>query len=568
MKSINRRPGLTTALVIASVAIVFAMSSGVTAQPPSTPSTPGSSDLGAAPKEVFKDPQGMVTQVVPKDPVPAPAGTPSDAGAQAQAQADTVKQVFEAAPVGNLVVDQVFPVGEGSTVRMRQEIDSIPVFGASVAQSLAADGSLISVTGALTQKSQGTFPEGAATPPAEVSKTAVQAIADQTQQPIDRYAVTEVKANWYDPKLAAVEDAASVAVPAFKVAVKDPGEKGGHPGEWVVFVDAGNTGKVLDSWGETKQLNRVVCDAARTVVDLDSQQDPTECGTSNGFPATRAEGQAPASIADVDNIYDYFGATEKFYQGYTPLKNLTDLIGADTGDGNGKALRGTVRICSPDQCPYANAFWNNDHMAYGEGVTTDDITGHELTHGVTQHVNGLVYRNDSGAINESMSDVFGQFVFITNAGPYYNAGTRWQLGNGSVLGVIRDMKDPKSHKQPDSYQGQYWYTAANPNDPRQQSALVHTNSGVGNKAAQLITDGGSLNGQNVGGIGLEKAAQLYWTTQTLLTGNATYRTLGTALATACKTNVQNKVAGTTADDCAQVVNATKAVKMPSLDRTT
>ncbi|MFI9510296.1 M4 family metallopeptidase [Nocardia sp. NPDC052566] len=521
---------------------------------PTTPSAPGGTDLGATPKDVQKDEQGVVTQVVPKTPVPAPGGTELDPAAAAQALADAVQKEFGKDQVGQLVVDKVFDVGVGSTVRLRQEIDSIPVFGASVSQSLAADGSLIAATGALTQKSQGKYPDGAATPPPQVSATALRALAEQTKKPAEKFTAAQVKPSWYDPKLAGLDEKPSVAIPAYKVEIKGDGQEGKQPGEWVVFVDANNTGTVLDSWSETKHLNRVVCDADSTPVDLDGPQDPTECGTSNGFSPTRTEGQGPTGIDDVDKIYDYFGSTETMYRNYTQLKNLTDLIGVDTGDGNGKALRATVRICSYDECPYQNAFWNEDHMAYGQGLSTEDVTGHELTHGVTQHINGLVYRNDSGAINESMSDIFGEFVYLT--GPNYRAENRWKIGAGSSLGVIRDMKDPKSHRQPDTYRGTYWYTGSN------QSALVHTNSGVGNKAAQLITDGGALNGQNITGIGIEKTAQLYWTTQTLLTSNATYRSLGSALATACRTNVQNNVAGTTLADCTQVVNATKAVKMP------
>ncbi|MEG8184116.1 M4 family metallopeptidase [Nocardia terpenica] len=561
MRSTHRKAvaRCTAIAAIAVMATVFTTSSVGIAQPPTSPSAP-SSDLSTAPKEVLKDPQGVVRQVDPKSPVPAPVGAAqSDASAAAQAHAGGVEKVFTGDSVGTLVVDKVLPVGEGSTVRLRQEVDGVPVFGASVAQSLAKDGSLLSATGSLTQKSQGRYPDGASKAvPQQASAAAVKAIADQTKTPADKLAVADSKVYWYDPKLAAKNEAQSVAVPAYKVDVTGDGEKD-KPGRWVVFVDANDTAKVLDSWSDTKQLNRVVCDANSTVVDLNSATDPTQCGTPDAFQATRTEGQPPSGIADVDSIYDFFGATENFYHKYTPLQSLSDFIGNDTGDGNGKALRGTVRICTADQCPYANAFWNNDHMAYGEGVSTEDITGHELTHGVTQNVNGLIYRDDSGAINESMSDVFGEFTFLTDtSNPLNTPDNRWKLGVGSSLGVIRDMKDPHAHQQPDSYHGQYWYTGQN------QSVLVHTNSGVGNKAAELIVDGGSLNGQNVSGIGIEKTAQLYWTTQTMLTSNATYGTLGSTLNSACKANVANNVAGTTAADCTQVASAVQAVQMPSL----
>ncbi|MCM6776539.1 M4 family metallopeptidase [Nocardia sp. CDC159] len=535
---------------------IFASTTGAYGQPP-TP-TPGS-DLTTVPKEVLKDPEGTIRQVVPQQPVPVPSGTPREAPSAAQAHAPGVAKTFTGAPVGALVVDQVLPVGEGSTVRLRQEIDSVPVFGASVSQLLAKDGSLVSATGSLTQQSQGRFTTTTATQ--AVSATAVKAVAEQTKTPADKLATGAVKAYWYDAKLASAPDGKSVAVPAFKVTVTGDGKDKNKPSEFIVFVDANDNAKVLDSWDAAAHLNRVVCDAANKRVDLNSPVDPTECGTANGFKATRVEGRGPVGIADVDNVFGYFGNTEGFYAKNTQLPgNLTSYIGKDTGDGHGTALRGTVRICDVSECPYANAFWYNGHMAYGSGVTTEDITGHELTHGVTERVNGLQYRYESGAINESMSDIFGEFVFLADtANPCNTAANRWKLGACSSLGVIRDMKNPKAYRQPDTYKGTYWYTGSGDNGG------VHTNSGVGNKAAQLLVDGGSHNGVNVTAIGLEKTAALYWTTQTLLTSNATYRTLGSALNNACKANVQNKVKGTTAADCTQVANAVKAVKMPTLN---
>ncbi|WP_169814899.1 M4 family metallopeptidase [Nocardia crassostreae] len=588
----NRRAKrLTATAAIAFAATVFATSTGAIAQqpttPPVSPSAPSSapstpnvpttpdlpttppaqqgSDLESAPKDVLKDPQGVVTQVVPKEPVPAPPGTPAEAPAAAQAQAETVEKVFGADPVGELVVDRVLPVGEDSTVRLCQEIGSVPVYGASVAQSLSADGALISVTGALTQKSEGEYPGDAAVPPAEASATATAAIAAETGQPADQLTVEGAESNWYEPKLASVADAASVAVPAYRVTVVKGGEavEDGEEVAWTVFVDANDTARVLDKWSETKHIDRVVCDAARKRVSLSNSS--VRCGGTSAMKLTRTEGQGPVAIADVNNIYDFLGDTSEFYTQYTALQDLTDLIGFDTGDGNGKALRATVRVCTyasgtDPGCPYTNAFWNSEQMAYGEGVSTDDITGHELTHGVSERVNGLVYRNESGAINESMSDIFGEFTDLTNGSADDTPQNRWKLGEGSSLGVIRDMNNPGALGDPDTYRGPNWYSGTN------QSAFVHINGGVGNKAAQLITDGGSLNGEAVTGIGLEKAAQLYYTAQTLLSSNATYSTLGSTLATACRTNVQNNVAGTTAADCAQVVKATKAVKMPSLNQ--
>ncbi|MFD6156462.1 M4 family metallopeptidase [Nocardia sp. NPDC060256] len=511
------------------------------------------------PKEVTTDQQGAVQQVVPKEPLKAPAGTPAEAPAAAQAHANGAQKALggNGETAGNLVVQSVFRVGDGSTVRLRQEIDKVPVFGASAAESLTANGSLISVTGSLSKKSKGKF--STTTPSAAVQQTALKKVAEQSKSAPDKLSVTETKAYWYDSKLAAKDEAQSIAVPAFKVDIKgSSADKKGEPATWVVFVDANSTGKVLDSWSETRHLNRVVCDNASQPIDPNN----AGCGTDS-IQSTRAEGEAPSGIEDVDKIYDYLGNTENFYAQYTKVANLTNLIGSDTGDGHGQALRATVRLCTYDECPYQNAFWSGSYMAYGSGLTTEDITAHELTHGVTQNTNGLVYRNEPGAINESMSDVFGELTFLVDtANPCNTPENRWQLGACSSIGVIRDMANPKSHRNPDTYKGTYWYAGSG------DSGGVHTNSGVGNRTASIIVDGGTLNGVTVAPLGIEKTAALYWTTQTLLSSNSNYGALSSALKNACNTNVQNNTAGTTAADCVQVANATKATKLPQLQTRT
>lgn len=552
MKPTQIRAGRNTAFaLIAVAAMMFASGPGASSQPPA------GSDLSAVPKEVLTDPQGAVQQVVPKEPVPVPAGTPKEAPAVAQAHAGAVEKVFggNGDTAGDLVVESVFPVGGGSTVRLRQEIDKVPVFGASAAQSLAPDGSLISVTGALSKKSQGKYTT--TTPAEEVKATALKKVVEQSKMPADKLTVAEAKAYWYDARLAAKGEAESVAVPAYKVKIDGVIEKD-EPAEWIVFIDANNTGKVLDSWSETKHLNRVVCDNANRRID------PSRAGCGTGtLRSTRSEGQPPVGIKDVDDIYTYLGNTDAFYARYTGLKDLTALIGSDTGDGKGRALRATVRLCTPTACPYRNAFWSGSYMAYGEGLTTEDITGHELTHGVTQRTNGLVYRNEPGAINESMSDIFGELTFLVNtSNPCNTPANRWKLGACSAIGVIRDMKNPNAYQDPDTYRGRYWYTGTG------DSGGVHINSGVGNKTAQLMVDGGSLNGVNVTAIGLEKTAALYWTTQTMLSSNSNYAALSSALKNACNTNVRNGTAGTTAADCVQVTNATQATRLPQLQART
>ncbi len=132
MNHTHKRRGLTAFAFIAVAATVFASGPGAQAEPPSAPL---GSDLSAVPSEVTTDQQGAVQQVVPKEPIPVPQGTAAEAPAAAQAHAKGVEKALggNGDTAGDLVVDSVFQVGEGSTVRLRQEIDKVPVFGASAA---------------------------------------------------------------------------------------------------------------------------------------------------------------------------------------------------------------------------------------------------------------------------------------------------------------------------------------------------------------------------------------------------------------------------------------------------
>jgi len=130
-----------------------------------------------------------------------------------------------------------------------------------------------------------------------------------------------------------------------------------------------------------------------------------------------------------------------------------------------------------------NAMWDGNEMVYGDGSSTTgpftsaEICGHEITHAVTQYTANLDYENESGAINESVSDMFGSMV------NYFATDTlNWLIGlqTGSAF---RNMANPKQFQNPDTYHGQYWVTGTSDNGG------VHTNSGVGNYWFTLIVKG-------------------------------------------------------------------------------
>lgn len=162
----------------------------------------------------------------------------------------------------------------------------------------------------------------------------------------------------------------------------------------------------------------------------------------------------------------------------------------------------------------SNAAWDGTRMTFGDGdgvrfqpFVSLDIVGHEFTHGVTQYTAGLIYANESGGLNESFSDIFGETIqaHVNNAAP------DWLLG--AQIGAFRSMKNPNAFTDPDTYLGGFWVPHANnPNDNNDYGG-VHTNSGVQNFWFYLLSDGGSGvndNGDNfmVTGIGIEQAAQI------------------------------------------------------------
>ncbi len=178
-------------------------------------------------------------------------------------------------------------------------------------------------------------------------------------------------------------------------------------------------------------------------------------------------------------------------------------------DGNGALIKSYIT----PQTPNANANWMGDvfHYSIGNGsnlgpLTSLDIIGHEFTHAVGDYSANLIYSNQSGALDESFADIFGEMVEH-----FVEGSNDWLCGADVFAGGIRSMSDPKSKLQPDTYRGIYWQDSYIPNN--NDNYGVHTNSGVHNKWFYLLAVGGSGTNDNgysysVNGIGIEKAAEI------------------------------------------------------------
>lgn len=169
---------------------------------------------------------------------------------------------------------------------------------------------------------------------------------------------------------------------------------------------------------------------------------------------------------------------------------------------------------------YNNAFWNGSFMTYGDGdgttfapLVTLDICGHEMQHGITERTAGLVYSSESGALNESWSDVFGAMTERYARGE--NADT-WKIGEqtytpGTAGDSLRSMSNPHAARNsgytadddPDHYSERYTGTADN--------GGVHINSGIPNKVFYLLAVGGTHHrGGSMTGIGASAAAAIWY----------------------------------------------------------
>ena len=216
----------------------------------------------------------------------------------------------------------------------------------------------------------------------------------------------------------------------------------------------------------------------------------------------RKEGSTASKDADANNVYDSAGATWDFYY---------SIFGRNSIDNKGMKMIQTVHYLKD----YDNAFWDGKQMIYGDGdgkifasFTTDiDVTGHELTHGVVQYECNLEYKDQSGALNESLADIFG--ILIKQKALNQDVNTsNWLIGENILIGneyAIRSLKAPGSayvnhpdlgtDPQPDHMSG-YKY------DPDDNGG-VHLNSGIPSHAFYLASS-------DVGGYAWEKVGRVWY----------------------------------------------------------
>ncbi|MDP9223436.1 MAG: M4 family metallopeptidase [Actinomycetota bacterium] len=235
-----------------------------------------------------------------------------------------------------------------------------------------------------------------------------------------------------------------------------------------------------------------------------SVYDAHHASGNNQLPGelVRQEGQPAAADPAVNEAFDGAGATYSLFK---------DVYARDSIDGGGMEIVSSVHV----GVELDNAMWDGREMLYGDGgeflqhlTGAVDVCGHELTHGVTQTTAGLIYSSQSGALNESMSDVFGSLVK-----QYANQQTAdqadWLIGAGVLKpgikgSALRSMNQPgtayEGDDQPSTMDG---YDELGGRD----NGGVHRNSGIPNRAFALAAVA-------IGGQAWAKAGWIWYVTLT------------------------------------------------------
>ncbi|MDY7226850.1 M4 family metallopeptidase [Hyalangium rubrum] len=231
------------------------------------------------------------------------------------------------------------------------------------------------------------------------------------------------------------------------------------------------------------------------------------------------EARNPVAFNDTNNAWGEAGdnprtkaAVDAHYGAQMTYDMYKNVLGRDSLDGKGEKLVSNVHIGTN----FVNAYWDGEQMNYGDGngkdagpLTTLDIAGHEITHGLTERTAGLIYRGESGGLNEAMSDIMGTgvewYASQQNAAVKFDWAVgedAWTPTNGDPNDALRYMDDPTA----DGYSVDNYK-----NYPKQTE--VHGSSGIANNAFYLLANGGTnkTSKQTVdGGIGMDKGLKIYY----------------------------------------------------------
>ncbi len=218
-------------------------------------------------------------------------------------------------------------------------------------------------------------------------------------------------------------------------------------------------------------------------------------------------------------------------------KLMKNAFGRTSYNGADAAMK-TINNDPTINCPNAN--WNGVTANFCSGLATDDIVAHEWGHAYTEYTSGLVYAWQAGALNEAYSDIWGETVDLLNG--YFDDGegtamratagndcpnlatsSRWKCAEqpSGFGGELRDMYNPNCNGDPGRVSDPEYFCATGDATNSNDYGGVHSNSGVINHSYALLVDGGTYNNYTINGIGLTKAAHIYWYAQSVYMSKTT-----------------------------------------------
>lgn len=401
--------------------------------------------------------------------------------------------------------------------RLVQTYSNIPVYGTSQTVSLDQENNVKSFMGAVVpeseQRSIKTKPSLTAAKAVKIAKLDIEKQIGKVEH-YDGDIEHELYIYPYKGKdyLAYVIKASTV----------DP-----EPSYWHYFVDA-HTGTIINKFNAIDQVQG-------TGKNLTGEVKTFEVAKKNGYyylaDETRGNGINTVDAKHVNYILfsllsQLFGVTgleirekaptftdptavdahvnaEKVYDYYKKT------FGLNSYDGKGAKIISSVHVGKE----WNNAAWNGKQMIYGDGdgetfrpfSAALDVIAHELTHAVTEKTANLDYQGESGALNESMSDIMGAMVDRDD----------WEIGEdiylqGEKVQGLRSLKDPASIPNPINPKEGYPDHYSKRYTGEEDNGGVHINSSINNKAAYLISEGGTHYGVTTQGVGREATEQIYY----------------------------------------------------------
>ncbi|QOW10588.1 T9SS type A sorting domain-containing protein [Kaistella flava (ex Peng et al. 2021)] len=261
-----------------------------------------------------------------------------------------------------------------------------------------------------------------------------------------------------------------------------------------VFIDA-HTGELVEQFTGIHPIDRKLYEKNTSAANLKWKE-------GDVFPAALDQWQQNAVVTS-EHVYNFF-------------KNTFSYVSYNNADASMVTVNNDPNI----SCPNAN--WNGVTANYCTGTAADDVVAHEWGHAYTEYTSGLIYQYQSGALNESYSDVWGETIDMLNnyedEGENLDVRTtttcsgtqRWKMGEKATAfgSPIRDMWNPNCNNNAGRVLDAGYYFCGT-----SDSGGVHQNSGVTNHLYALLVDGGTYNGYTISGIGFVKAAHLWWRAQ-------------------------------------------------------